>query len=376
MIEKEKKKCCGCGICEIVCGVGAIKMKEDSEGFLYPNVDVQKCIRCGKCVKVCSFYQDDIRTKSTIYPIVYAVKHKSDEVRFHSSSGGVFTALSDAVLNRSGQICGAGLDAEMNVVHKMAYTRLDRDELRSSKYVQSNILNASIEIKNVLKDGSEVLFIGTPCQCAAIRGYIREDKNLYLCDLLCRGVASPRMWSEHIRRLKKKGNIVRYEGRSKIRGWESHTEAVTYKDGRVVYRSALSQEHKVLFQSHMMLRPSCYYCCYTNLSRPSDITIGDFWGIERSMADFKDNKGVSVVLVNTEKGKQLFERIKKDIQYRESTIEDCMQPSLYKPVEGPMARKKFWEEYEQYGYDYITKKYGGCSLMQKIKTQLKLILKK
>jgi len=184
------------------------------------------------------------------------------------------------------------------------------------------------------------------------------------------------MWREHIKSLenKEKSKVVQYYCRSKIKGWHGHNEMVIYKNGKKDYKSLLSQKHKILFYSHTILRPSCHYCRYTNFKRPSDITIADFWGIDKCMSDFDDNKGVSLVLINTLKGKKLFDEIRGNLFYRKSNIKDCLQPNLQYPPKPSDKREQFWEDYKLNGYEYVIKKYANISLKNRVKRLVKVLL--
>lgn len=377
MVYKSANDCSGCGACVAVCEKQAISMEEDKEGFLYPKINIDNCIKCGKCVKVCSF-RTPIKKLTNKYPLVYALKHRDDTVRYASSSGGAFTAFSDPILKSGGIVYGAGYDIDMRVIHKEAISSKERDELRGSKYVQSNLANIFESIKENLLLGKVILFVGTPCQCASINSYLEKYdlSNLYLCDLLCRGVGSPLIWHEHIQRMLKKGKIIDYRCRSKIKGWGIHTEETFYFGGKSDYKSGISQEYKNLFHSHLILRPSCYNCPFTKATRPSDITIGDFWGIEKCLNDFRDKQGVSVVLINSDKGEYLYKLIKNDVWSKQSSLKECMQPSLYQNVKMPEKRTEFWKDYYRCGFNYIANKYGGCSITSCIKRKIKEIVLK
>ncbi len=376
----QKEDCCGCTACQHICPNGAIEMKPDEEGFLYPDINQDECTNCGLCRKICAFQNGYDTSDNLSTPYVFAAKHKDEKVRMISSSGGAFSAISDYIIDKNGQVCGAAFDADMNVVHQIASTKEERDKLKGSKYVQSTLGNIFVEVRGLLEKQKLVLFTGTPCQNAGLRSFLGDidSRNLFLCDIVCLGTPSPLMWKEHIADLESRGNgkIVQYYCRSKVKGWHEHNEMVVYENGKKDYKSILSQKHKVLFHSHNILRPSCHQCKYTNLTRPSDITIADFWGIENCMPDFDDNKGVSLVLINSAKGQGLFEDIKEKLIYRESNVKDCLQPHLQYPAKPSARRKQFWEDYRLYGYEYIVKKYAGNNFKSKAKAAAKTILSK
>lgn len=382
MIElfKEKKDCCGCSACANVCPTSAITMKADDEGFLYPQIDISKCNECELCKRVCAF-QNGYDTKENFdIPYVYAVKHVDDKIRTSSSSGGAFTAIAEDLFNKNGVVYGVALDKDFAVVHQRAETIEESVKFKGSKYVQSDLKNIFQNVKEDLAMGRQVLFTGTPCQTAGLNSYLMNtDKSkLLLCDLVCYGTPSPLIWEDHVRFLEKKmkSEIDEYLFRSKVKGWQISTVQITYKNGKKDYESKLSQAHKNLFFSGVMMRPACYNCKYTNFNRPSNITIADFWGIEKHMPEFFDNKGVSLVLVNNPKGEVLFNNIKGNLEYKESNTDVCKHSSLHQPAKPPPKRNMFWLDYKGHGYKYVIKKYVGYGNLNSLKRFLNESLQK
>lgn len=381
-VFEKKEDCCGCTACQHICTTKAIDMVPDEEGFLYPLINQNFCVDCGFCKKICAFSNGYDKSGNFIQPKVYAIKHIDDNIRMNSTSGGAFTAISDYILENNGVVYGAAFDENMNVIHQIAKNEEERNALRGSKYVQSDLKSTYSEIKVLLTNNKLVLFTGTPCQTAGLRSYLGDlnTENLILCDIVCHGTPSPLMWREHIKRLEKKENskMIEYHFRSKIKGWHNHIEMAIYENGRISYKDDLTQEHRALFYSHNILRPSCHVCKYTNLQRPSDITIADFWGIEKVMPDFDDNKGISLILVNTIRGDKLFKNINNRLIYRESNAIDCisMQAQLQHPPKPCKSRNVFWKDYHLKGYEFVVKKYGGFSLKSRAKNCTKLALRK
>ncbi len=361
----QEKNCCGCTACKNVCPKNAICFVENSEGFLYPQIDSSLCIECGLCKKVCDF-QNDNRDMHAV-PTVYAAKHTDKQVINHSTSGGAFTAISDVILRENGVVYGVEIDENLHVKHGRAVNAKQRDAFCGSKYVQSDLSDIFEKVTEDLKNGKEVLFTGTPCQCAGLKSYLKTIHapidNLLLCDLVCHGTPSPLMWREHMASIRKKykSSVAAYACRSKVAGWHSHTEVVLLENGKIRYQSPFVQKNKDIFYSHLALREACYSCPYTNIQRASDITIADFWGIEKTFADFDDNTGVSLLLLNTEKGKHVFHAIKSVLEWRQSDINACLQPQLQHPVSRPNNRQDFWADYYTHGYAYIIKKYTKCN---------------
>lgn len=376
----ENEDCCGCTACMSICPMQAITMQPDIEGFLYPVINRESCIKCGMCKKVCAFQNGYATPRNFNDPVVYAVKHKSDDVRYVSSSGGMFTVLSDEILACGGTVYGVGFDEKMVVCHQRAEDQKHRDKFRGSKYVQSELRITFNELAIDLRAGRKVLFTGTPCQAAGLKEYLsqaRIDANeLVLCDIVCHGTPSPLIFANYLEfRVAKKGkNIANHVFRSKIKGWRAHTEINVFEDGQEDYKSYLSQLYKNIFYSHVALRPACHNCKYTNMRRPSDITIADFRGIEKTMPEFDDNRGISLVLINTHKGQELLEKVKVGIELRQSCLDACLQRNLQEPSKPSPKRNIFWKDYQANGFEYVIKKYFGYDLIGKIKHRIKELI--
>ena len=380
-VYDKKDDCCGCTACEHICPTNAIKMVPDEEGFLYPETDQELCIDCGKCIESCAFQKGYDVSDNYKNPNVYALKHKLDDVRKKSSSGGAFTAISDYILSEGGVIYGAAFDETMAVLHKRAETASERNKFRGSKYVQSNLNDVYSQVKKDLKDDRIVLFTGTGCQAAGLKRYLMKSnvnvEKLLLVDFICHGTPSPLVFKDFITYLEKnnKTKVVQYKFRSKIMGW-GHTEEAIFLDGRNDYKSTRSQLYKQLFYANLCIRPSCHACRYANMVRPSDITIADFWGIDNYFPEFKDSLGVSAVIINTSKGAKVYSKIVDNIESISSTIEDCSsgQRNLREPTPVNPRREAFWSDYHRNGFEYIAKKYAGYNLKSIIKKNLKAIL--
>ena len=373
---KNKASCCGCSACFAACPVGAISFKADNEGFLYPEINGEKCIECGKCVAVCPLKSDGKDSMET--HSFFAVKHREKDTMLKSSSGGFFTAAAHWILENGGVVYGVIFDENIRAVHARADSKEALERMRLSKYVQSDLGDTFRQVKQDIQSGIPVLFTGTPCQVKGINGYLgREHENLYTMDLICHGVPSPLMFSEHIKLIEKRrrARVVNYKCRSKVNGWHNNTEEVFFASGKRESGTPLTQEHGNLFYGGYILRPSCYECKFTSLKRPSDITMADFWGIEKAMPDWDDQVGTSMILVNTQKGNQLFEQLKPTVILRKSETYG-RQPQLERSVAKPCDRNVFWELYQKHGYGYIAAKYGGNSFKGNLKFLAKKVLKK
>lgn len=378
--DEEKDRCTGCTACVAICPKSAINMCENEKGFLYPSIEEELCVNCGLCKKVCPIDSILSRNDET-YPRVYAVKHKNDEVRKKSSSGGTFTAISDYVLEKGGVIYGCVYDENMVAKHIRIDNRVERNKCCGSKYVQSNLSNGEIFlcVKNDLDNRILVLFSGTPCQIDGLLNYLgRNYQNLITLDLVCRGVPSPKLFREHIDILEKRMNstVSKYVNRSKMVKWGTHIELVGFENGYEEYKSTLSQAWKRIFHMHCALRDSCYECKYVSINRVADITIADFWGIEKSVPEFKDDLGVSLVLINNHKIEQYKMEMFEDTELMEIRDKYYIQPALKSPLEYPEKYDDFWDLYKKKGYSGVIKKYANCSFVGEIKEIVKKIIYK
>ena len=350
--------CCGCTACESICLADAITMQPDAMGFLYPVVNAERCIDCGRCEKVCAFNDNYDRTENLPQPDCYGARHKNPAEVETSRSGAAFIALSDVALRAGGVVYGAGYADHFRVVHKRATTAEERDEFKGSKYVQSDLRGVFRQVKKDLQNGLTVMFAGTPCQTSGLASYIgkRLRENLYLVDVVCHCVPSPYIWRDFIDYIEKKHGDkvcwVNFRDKQKY-GWAAHCETFKFVNG------GGKMEFTFLFYRHIIFRHSCGKCHFTNTVRPSDITLADFWGWERTKPDFnKDDKGVSLLLINTEKGRRLFELAKKDLNVFPAKLEDCLQPNLVHPTRVHPARMKFEKLYAKKGFVAAMKRYG------------------
>lgn len=309
-------------------------------------------------------------------PNVYAVHHKNINVRQESRSGGIFTAISDYVLNENGVIYGCVLNENFDAIHARAINSKERDAMRGSKYIQSDLGNTFQNVKEDLVEGKKVLFSGTSCQVAGLRKYLsKEYENLFCVDIVCHGVPSPKVWDEYIewQEKKKKSKVKKVDFRNKKKyGWRAHTETLEFINGKKIDSRVFTN----LFYQHNILRPCCFRCPYKSIMHPGDITIADYWGIEKAAPEFDDNKGVSLVLVNNDNGQKMFDSISNTIKYKKTKLEDSMQPPLQKPFPEPPERSIFWNDFENKDFGFIAKKYGGESKIKDLKLFLKNVKRK
>lgn len=376
-VPVNKSECCGCSGCVDICSVDAISMRTDEEGFLYPYIDEKICINCGVCGKVCAFFNSISHKTTRKESICYVAKHNEEKVRMNSRSGGVFVSCSDMILAQNGTVYGCILDDELKAVHSRAETSEERNKMCRSKYVQSDMRNIFELVKTDLQNERAVLFSGTGCQVDAILSYLKFKKidttKLYTIDIVCHGCVSPMIYKDYLSFIEKKynGKVQSFEFRDKnVCGWDGHKESFVINQKKYT-----SVSYRDIFISTLPIRPSCYNCKYSNISHSSDITIGDAWGIKRALPEFNDNRGVSLILVNSNKGEKLLRCIEEHCCVAKLPLEKMMQPNLYEPTKLNGDREQFWEDYRIGGIESIVKKYGTPPLKKRVKSWFKYKLK-
>lgn len=322
--------CCGCTACAAICPKKAITMQADSMGFLYPNVDKALCTNCGLCTSTCAFHANDKTSASIEEQGVYGCRLKDENELKKSRSGGAAWALITSFLRQEGVVYGVVCESVTHVVHKRAVSIEECQAMRGSKYVQSDMRGVFPQVKADLQAGRRVLFTGTACQVAGLLSYLPEKlhERLTTVDIVCHGVPSPAVWESYVKYVERKyaGQVVAADFRDKKYGWHSHNETFRLQDGRELMLAYFRQ----LFYAHRILRPSCSVCPFTKFQRVSDITVSDFWGWEKHHSEWNDDRGVSLMLVNTEKGELL--RKDTDLSFIASNREECLQPQLQAPA--------------------------------------------
>lgn len=301
------------------------------------------------------------------FPITYAVKHKNKCVLSDSRSGGIFTALSDYYLENNGIVYGCALTEQFQATHIRAINKEQRDLMRGSKYVQSKMGDTFKSVRKDLDEEKMVFFSGTPCQVAGLRKYLGRDyRNLFCVDILCHGVPSPAVWEKYLAWQEKRAGdkIVKVDFRNKKDfGWRAHYETLWFHNGRKVS----SRVYTAMFYKHSILRPCCYVCPFKSIKRVGDISIADYWGVEKAAPKFDDDKGVSLVLVNTEKGAELFEKVKDTLIWERTRIEDSMQNALREAYHEPKEREKFWSDFRTLPFKCIAVKYGNNGFLPRMR---------
>ena len=379
MINIENKtNCCGCYACYNICSKNAIEMIENEKGFKYPKIDKEKCINCGLCNNVCPIINNN-DTKND--PEAYACYCKDEDIRKNSSSGGIFTLITTEILNDDGIVFGAAFDKNFKVNHIRIEKIEELDKLRGSKYVQSDIGDTYKQAKKYLQDGKKVLFTGTPCQIEGLYKYLQKEyENLYTQDIICHGVPSPKVWEVYkkYRESKDNNDIKKISFRNKDNGWKLYNLKFEYENGENYKKNQNEDLYMKVFLQDISLRDSCYDCRFKKYNRISDITLADFWGINNILPEIDDNKGISLVIINSEKGKKIFEKINKNIVIRKVELNEAIKynPSMTKSSNKNSNRENFFKDLENINFEKLCKKYlRKNNYFRKVIRKMKKIIK-
>lgn len=376
-IIKNKYNCCGCSACQQICLKKCISMEMDEEGFLYPNTVKDSCISCNLCTRVCPMLH---KNKPADVIETFAYKHKNDDIRMKSSSGGAFSFYAEKILKENGVVYGAGFTKNWEVAHKRIDSLGELDQIRRSKYVQSNINNTYLSVKEDLNSGFKVLFTGTPCQIAGLKSFLRKDyPNLFLIDVFCHGVPSPEVFSIYLaeilnhpqttlssspirllihERKHKRLQTVNFRDKENSR-WRLFSLKLHFKEysGQdcVIVNNWKKDVFNQGFLNHLYLRPSCHDCKFRNQTSGSDITIGDFWGIEKIIPETQfDDNGYNAVIINTPKGMMLSDDMER---LKDVSFEDIVKNngSLIESPRPYVLRETFFKKYKRKGMLFMTK---------------------
>lgn len=344
-----KHDCCGCTACASICPKGCIAMTADSEGFYYPEINENLCINCGLCEKVCPLLHKP--AQHTILN-VYGAKNCDDGIRYTSSSGGMFTLFANAVLQSGGTVFGAAFDGSLQVCHTGISTIQELEKLRGSKYVQSKMTGIFKKVRTLLNNGKKVLFSGTPCQIAGLKGFLMKDyENLTTVDVVCHGVPSAKVYNKYLQEIASNTgeSITKVNFRDKANGWKQG-ETLFFTKTHRIGAPKRQETYMRLFLNNVSIRPSCGDCAFNYKRSLADVTIADYWGIDKQFPEFDDDKGVTLVMINTEKGQQLFDTVKDKTTYIATDFEKGAEYNL------AVSKSLGLHPKRQYFFDNLEKK--------------------
>ena len=360
----DKKDCCGCNACVVSCPEECITMKEDHEGFLYPEVQLEKCIDCGLCERVCPILKKTpLLTDRLKLPQVFAAWNTGKAVRLDSTSGGVFSALAEKMFEQSGFVAGAVYLEDHTVSHIATNDRLRLDEIRSSKYLQSYTDDLFTNIKQLLDGGDKVLVCATPCQIKALYSVLGKDyANLITCDFICRGVNSPKVFLKYMSMLEEQfgARATKIKFKNKTYGWHRFATRIDFANGKTYIKD---RYHDLFMRGYLntnsFVRPSCHACRFKDMPRQADITLGDFWGIEKIQPELDNDCGTSLVLLNSKKGIEFFKSTESKIFSKEFCIDDAVagNPALVKSLEFKPGRDQFFNDLDVMSFAELAKKH-------------------
>lgn len=383
--QKIGKDCCGCKMCGDLCPRSAISFPTDNEGFWYPIVDPSLCVKCSLCVEKCPVLRET-KNENAFSPKVYCAWNRDEEVRLKSTSGGVYPALAETMLGQNGYIAGCAFsDDWKSAKHIVGNTKADLERIFRSKYFQSDTAGVYQEAKSLLDQGEKLLFSGTPCQNAALREFLgREYENLIQCDFICRGINSPKAHQANIRELEKRyGSEVNfYNFKNKSAGWTMLGHLATFKNGKQDFTDRNTGAWiRGYIVSNLYMRPSCEHCRFKRLPRVSDISFGDFWGLDGRPEDMR--KGMSVVMVNTEKGRRFYEQALPLLHSEPQTLGKAISGNfciLSCPTYDKKRRAEFFRNVDKEDFSKLVFRLErGIMLRQRIRSLLSLpkrVLKK
>ena len=376
------KKCTGCKMCADICPVDAINFEINNEGFWYPVINEKKCINCNKCVVVCPSLNEKLRIQQK-EPIVYAAWSEDEKTRISSTSGGVFYEVAKIFIKQGGVVAGCAYGDDWKSAYHMIATNINElDKIKGSKYFQSDTKGIYKAVEEQLKSGKEVLFCGTPCQCTSLKAYLNNRyEKIYYMDFICRSINSPLAFQKYISELEEDygAKATEVQLKNKKYGWQSLASKVVFENGKESIRDRNTDWWvKGFINNDLYTRESCYQCVYKKLPRiTADITIGDFWGIKNQS---KENmfKGISVILLNNERGIDLFERCKNSLILVKKTIADVLpgNPALLNNPIKTSKQDKFFHYIYKMPFSKAVKKCVSPNLMDNFKRGCKYMLKK
>lgn len=380
-------KCSGCMMCGDLCQKDAITYPVGEDCFWYPSVDISKCVSCGVCFDKCPAMKSHATTGNIDGNSVFCIgaKNKDEEIRWNSTSGGFYSVIATDWVRKGASVCGAIYDEDKMVVHAIGNDGKFIKKTRQSKYAQSRIAGNYKNVKQLVLSGSKVIFTGAPCQAEALYSYLGEklynSENLLVIDFICLGIASPMVYEKYIRYLEKKydSKIKTVHFKDKRSGWRSIGTSIQFQNGKEYYRTGSRDTYMVSYVTDALcMRKSCHACFYRKIPHISDMTIGDFWGIENINPSFDDNRGLSAVILNTDRGIAAFQSIRKEIDYFETTAENIAKRNftVLKPKDANPKRDEFLHAMYTEPYMTVIRKYCSYSGYRKLITDARYLKSK
>lgn len=347
-------------------------MKPFCDGFFYPEVEESLCVNCGLCEKACPIHNS---TPNTDRKEAFAVKHKDEAIRLCSSSGGVFSAIASKIFADDGICFGAALDADFSVVHTECRTASELHALRGSKYSQSRVGNSLRKAKKLLDAGKTVLFSGTPCQVAGLKSYLGKDYgNLITVDFICHGVPSSVLFQKYLAFMQATANseICAVSFRDKTHGWKNFSMKIGYSNQPDTISTVGNDKYLRAFLLNLFLRPSCYSCQFKDQNYQSDLTLADFWSIDKLLPQINDDKGISLVVVNTAKGQRLLDTIQQDLDMYPVPFDKAVSgnPSYKRSCAKTLLTKKALKDSVKLNFSKVYNRYCKKNLPQKVLRKL------
>lgn len=365
------ENCTGCGACVLKCPKNCIEMKKNHEGFLFPYIEQIYCVKCGICLKVCpvinqekNVHEFDIKS--------YGAYNNNQKILLESSSGGIFSILAFSILRNKGVVFGAVFDENFSVIHSYIENFSELKRMRESKYVQSEIGESYVEAKKFLDSGRSVFFTGTPCQISGLLAYLgKEYTNLLTQDFICHGVPSPMMWNQYLKYHKTivKSKIKNISFRNKNLGWKQFSIQILFYNNYIYSKLKTKEWWMHVFLNDLCLRESCYKCSFKTLQRQSDITLGDFWGVENVCPQINNDMGTSLIIINSIKGQNMFEQIRNEVTYQEVDLFEALEynRAMLEPSERPRYRDVFFRDFKRLEFNKFMRKYFYLTLILKMK---------
>ena len=358
------QNCSSCAACANVCARSAISMQLDAEGFYRPVIDAEKCVQCGACERICPWNKPvENPNFADVSPKTVAAYAKEESIRLQSSSGGIFTVLAERILDDGGVVVGVAQTALTRFGHIVVDNKADLAKLRGSKYVQADVGLVYREVRNLLKAGRKVLFSGTPCQVAGLYAVLGSaaSADLFTVDIVCHGTPSVKVFEKYVREMEKTDNSALdcINFRDKTEGWSGYALLHRFESGRSVSVHHSRSKYMRLFLSRICQNVSCDDCLYRKLPRIADITLGDYWGISKYHPEMNDNKGTSVVLLNTTPGSMLFESVADNVVQCDSKVEYAIagNPCIVRSSKPHPKRAEFFANLDKYSIDQLIKMY-------------------